>query len=152
MGVDGLQRIVFKYLEVGWTSRFWDTLKCKREIGTVAILGSLQRSERASLFYNWYPMSLSPTPPSSRDWYLSSPAMSWVLQASPTHTSSCCYSHVVWAKPKLVFHIVGGMTLLFHTLYVGTWLPCLLVLTLALHKVHVLACNAQHLLVELGAI
>ena len=35
-------------------------------------------------------------------------------------------------------------------LYVGAGVPCLSVLTLALHIVHVMACSAQHRLVELG--
>ena len=38
----------------------------------------------------------------------------------------------------------------FIPLYVGVGVPCLPISTLALHKVHILLCIAQHLLVELG--
>jgi hypothetical protein len=57
---------------------------------------------------------------------------------------------VVKAKPKLILHIVGQTTLLFHPMYVGAGFPCLQVLTLVLHKVLVLASISQHLLSELG--
>lgn len=40
----------------------------------------------------------------------------------------------------------------FTPLYVGAWMPFFLVSTLTLHKVLMLACFAQHILVELGEI
>jgi hypothetical protein len=57
----------------------------------------------------------------------------------------------VRAKLILMLHIVGGKeNIFFISLYVGAWAPCLPITTLALHKVHVLACIGQHLLVEFG--
>jgi hypothetical protein len=35
----------------------------------------------------------APIPLALRDWYLSSPAMCWVLQANPTRTSSYYHLH-----------------------------------------------------------
>ena len=40
----------------------------------------------------------------------------------------------------------------FIPLYVGAWMPFFIVLTLTLHKVPMLACIAQHILVEMGEI
>ena len=58
---------------------------------------------------------------------------------------------VIRAKPKLVLYIVGGAVFILQSFVHGSWcVPCLLDPTLALHKVHVLACIAQHLLAELA--
>ena len=56
--------------------------------------------------------------------------------------------NVVRKKSKLIVHIIGGA--FFNPLYVEAGVSCLLVSTLALYKVHVLACNTQHLLAEFG--
>ena len=70
-----------------------------------------------------------------------------IFLSATTHTML----DVVKAKLTLMLHIGGGKkTLFFKSLYVGVGAPCLPITTLALHKVHVLACIGQHLLVEFG--
>lgn len=63
-----------------------------------------------------------------------------------TH-ACCCHSKT----NTLCFTLLVEGSFLFISLYMRIKVPqCLLVPTLVLHKVHVMACVAQHLLVELG--
>ena len=48
------------------------------------------------------------------------------------------------------FTLLGERNSILSPLYVGAGVSCLLLPTLALHIVHVMACNAQHRLAQLG--
>ena len=103
-GVFGLRRIVFPNLNVGWTSEFGGIQKCKREMGKVAIVESLQQSDNASPYCNWNPASSSVKTSSlftgHRVGYYRS--IQHILLLIATHTTL----DVVRAKPKVILHIV----------------------------------------------
>ena len=105
--------------------------------------------ERASLCYNWNPTSSSAnTSCLKRLVPIFTGHICWELQASLAHIFSYSHLHNVWC------HQGKTKTLTPHCWWSGIpssiLCTCLPVLTLALHKVHVLACIAQHLLAKLA--
>jgi hypothetical protein len=55
---------------------------------------------------------------------------------------------VINAKPKFMVHIVVEW-IFFISLYIRAKVPCLKILTLALHKILILVCTTQYLFVRI---
>ena len=139
-------------VDVGWASGFSGTWKSVWGIGSIAIVESLWWGERASLCCNWNLTSssantsclerlvpiftshmLGTTGQSST--YFLLPVTQRLMSSWQNQNS---YS-TLWVEPYSFFN----------PFYVQIGVPCLPIPTLALHKVLVLACIAQHLLVKL---
>ena len=113
----------------------------------------MRRGENTSLCHNWNPT-------------YSSANTSCLDRLTPIFTghvlgTTCQSNTYFFSLPFTQLFMSSGQnqnlysTLLmeqyfFNLSYVGTGVPCLLVPTFVLHKVSVLRCMAQHLLVELG--
>ena len=142
---------VFPNLEVGWTSEFSGAQKPIQAIGSVVIVESLRQGERNYLYCNWNQTSLSAnTSCFKRLVPIFTGHVLGTTCQSNTYFFAIIYTtfDVVKEKSKLALHIVGGA--FFNPLYVGTKLPWFVDPTLALQKAPILACMAQHHLVELG--
>ena len=80
-------------------------------------------------------------------------ATCWVLQYNLAHTSSCHSTSFGFAlmTSNLYSTLLVERNSFFIPLYIGVGVPCLPTLTLAMHKIHMFVCIAQHCNVPLGS-
>lgn len=123
---------------------------------SVVIVEKLQHVKRPSFIAIGIQRAQMPTSPHLRDQFACSRPHVWVVR--PIHSIFLCViTHimldVIMVKPNPMLHNIGKTIKHCCThLYIGEGLPCLLVPPLALHKVRVLTCIAQHLLQRCKAI
>lgn len=139
----------FRPWEFGWTSRFSGTHKSVVGIGSIAIVESLQQGETTSYFCN-----CNATSSSANTSCIQRLVHTFTCHVLSIIGQSNMYCILLPLTQRLMSlgqnHNLHSSLLVeryssFNPLYVGTWVSCLLVPTLALHKVFVSVCITQNL-------